>query len=133
VTLLTKYVNNGTGGKSLWQATHGDLASPLYQSDFWIPAGLAGLGLLFTAISAGTRSRLAMIGTAVASIGLIGYTLHIPSKGASPGFHPYGSSYWLSLGAAVVMVIGAAVALAARRRAPDPRSSPRGTRHDPVR
>jgi hypothetical protein len=133
VTLLTKYVNNGTGGKSLWQATHGDLASPLYQNDFWIPAALAALGLLFTAISALTRSRLAMIGTAIASIGLIGYTLHIPSTGSSPGFQPYGSSYWLSLGAAVVMVLGAAVALAARRRAPDPRSTPRGTRHDPVR
>jgi predicted Ser/Thr protein kinase len=133
VTVLTKYVNNGTGWKSLWQATHGDLASPLYQNDFWIPAVLAALGLLFTAISAGTRSRLAMIGTALASIGLIGYTLHIPSTGSSPGFQPYGPSYWLSLGAAIVMVLGAAVAVAARRRAPDPRSTARSTRHDPVR
>jgi hypothetical protein len=133
VTVLTKYINNGTGWKSLWQATHGDLASPLYQADFWIPAALAALGLVFTAISAGTRGRLAMIGTAVASLGLIAYTLHIPSKGAAPGFGPYGSSYWLSLGAAVLMVIGAAVALAARRKAPDPRRSPGVTRHDPVR
>jgi serine/threonine protein kinase len=133
VTVLTEYVNNGTGWKSLWQATHGDLASPLYQADFWIPAALAALGLVFTVISAGTRSRLAMIGTAAASIGLIGYTLHIPSTGSSPGFQPYGSSYWLSLGAAIVMVLGAAVALAARRRAPDPRRSPQATRHDPVR
>jgi serine/threonine protein kinase len=133
ITFLTKYIDNGTGWKSLWQATHGDLASPLYQADFWIPAALAAAGLVFTAISAGTRGRLAMIGTAVASLGLIAYTLHIPSKGASPGFHPYGSSYWLSVGAAVVMVIGAAVALAARPRAPERSSSPRGTRHDPVR
>jgi hypothetical protein len=133
VTVLTKYINNGTGWKSLWQATHGDLASPLYQADFWIPAGLAVLGLVFTAISAGTRGRLAMVGTALASLGLIAYTLHIPSKGVHPGFQPYGSSYWLSLGAAVLMVLGAAVALAARSRAPDPRSSSRATRHDPVR
>ena len=133
VTLLTKYTNNGTGWKSLWQATHGDPASPLYQADFWIPAALAALGLVFTAISAGTRGRLAMVGTAVASLALIAYTLHIPSKGASPGFQPYGSSYWLSVGAAIIMVIGAAVALAARPRAPERSSSPRGTRHDPVR
>jgi serine/threonine protein kinase len=133
VTVLTRYTNNGTGWKSLWQATHGDLASPLYQADFWIPAGLAAAGLVFTAISAGTRSRLAMVGTALASLGLIAYTLRIPSTGASPGFGPYGSSYWLSLGAAVLMVLGAAVALAARTRAPDPRSSAPAARHDPVR
>jgi predicted Ser/Thr protein kinase len=133
VTVLARYVNNGTGWKSLWQATHGDLASPLYQNDFWIPAVLAALGLVFTAISAGARSRLAMAGTALASLGLIGYTLHIPSTGSSPGFQPYGPSYWLSLGAAVVMVLGAAVALAARRRAPDPRGTARSSRHDPVR
>jgi serine/threonine protein kinase len=133
VTVLTKYTNNGTGWKSLWQATHGDPASPLYQADFWILAGLAAVGLVFTAISAGTRGRLAMVGTALASLGLIAYTLRIPSKGASPGFHPYGSSYWLSFGAAVLMVLGAAVALAARTRAPEPRRSAGATRHDPVR
>jgi hypothetical protein len=131
--VLTKYTNNGTGWKSLWQATHGDPASPLYQADFWILAGLAAVGLVFTAISAGTRGRLAMVGTALASLGLIAYTLRIPSKGASPGFHPYGSSYWLSFGAAVLMVLGAAVALAARTRAPEPRRSAGATRHDPVR
>jgi hypothetical protein len=74
-----------------------------------------------------------MIGAAIGALGLIGYTLHIPSTGASPGFQPYGSSYWLSLAAAITMVIGAAVALAARSRAPDPRGSPRGTQQDPVR
>ncbi len=133
VTLLTHYVNNGTGWKSLWQATHGDLASPLYENDFWIPAALAALNVIFTAISASVRRRLVMIGAAIASLGLIGYTLLIPSKGASPGFQPYGSSYWLSLAATITMVIGAAVALSARSRAPHPRSSPRGTQQDPVR
>jgi serine/threonine protein kinase len=133
VTLLSHYANNGNGWKSLWQATHGDLASPLYPDDFWIPVGLVALVLVFTAISASTRKRLVMIGTAIAALGLIGYTLHIPSTGASPGFQPYGSSYWLSLAATVTMVIGAAVALAARPRARDPRGSPRGTQQDPVR
>ena len=133
VTVLTMYSNNGNGWKSLWQATHGDLASPLMGADFWIPVALAAVGLVFTAISAGTRGRLAMIGTAAASLALIAYTLHIPSKGSSPGFQPYGSSYWLSLGAAVLMVLGAAVALAARTKAPDPRRSTGATRHDPVR
>jgi hypothetical protein len=74
-----------------------------------------------------------MIGTAVASVGLLGYTLHIPSTGASPGFQPYGSSYWLSLAAAITMVIGAAVAVAARSRAPDPGGSSRSIQQDPVR
>ena len=133
VTLLTHYVNNGTGWKSLWQATHGDLASPLYGNDFWIPVALVALVLIFTAISASVRSRLVMIGAAIGALGLIGYTMHIPSTGASPGFQPYGSSYWLSLAAAITMVIGAAVALSARSRTPDPHGSPRGTQHDPVR
>jgi serine/threonine-protein kinase len=133
VTLLTHYANNGTGWKSLWQATHGDLASPLYGNDFWIPVALVTLALIFTAISASTHKRLVMIGAAIAALGLIGYTLHIPSTGASPGFQPYGSSYWLSLAATITMVIGAAVALSARSRAPDPRRSPRGTQQDPVR
>jgi protein kinase-like protein len=133
VTLLTHYANNGTGWKSLWQATHGDLASPLYPEDFWIPVALAALALICTAISAGVRRRLVMIGAALGAAGLIGYTLYIPSQGSSPGFQPYGSSYWLSLAATITMVIGAAVALAARSRAPDPRGSPRGTRQDPAR
>jgi serine/threonine-protein kinase len=133
VTLLTHYVNNGTGWKSLWRATHGDLASPLYGNDFWIPVALVALVLIFTAISASVRSRLVMIGAAIGALGLIGYTVHIPSTGSSPGFQPYGSSYWLSLAATITMVIGAAVALSARSRAPDPRGSPRGTQQDPVR
>jgi hypothetical protein len=133
VTLLTHYANNGTGWKSLWQSTHGDPASPLYPQDFWIPVALAALALIFTAIGASTHKRLIMIGTAVASIGLLGYTLYIPSAGASPGFQPYGSSYWFSLAAAITMVTGAAVAVAARSRPPDPRGSSRSTQQDPVR
>jgi serine/threonine-protein kinase len=133
VTLLTHYANNGNGWKSLWQATHGDPASPLYPEDFWIPVALAALALIFTAISASVRKRLIMIGTAVAAVGLLGYTLYIPSTGTSPGFQPYGSSYWLSLAAAITMVTGAAVAVAARSRAPDPGGSSRTIRQDPVR
>jgi hypothetical protein len=133
VTLLTHYANNGNGWKSLWQATHGDLASPLYPDDFWIPVALAALALIFTAISAGTHKRLIMIGTAVASAGLLGYTLHIPSTGASPGFQPYGSSYWLSLAAAITMLIGTAVALAARSRPPNRRGSSRSIQQHSVR
>ena len=133
VTLLTHYANNGTGWKSLWQSSHGDPASPLYPENFWIPVALAAFAFIFTAISAITRKRLIMIGTTVASVGLIGYTLYIPSIGASPGFQPYGSSYWLSLAAAITMVIGAAVAIAARSRAPDPRGSSRSIQQGPVR
>jgi serine/threonine protein kinase len=130
VTVLTGYVNNGTGAKSLWQATHGDLASPLYGRDFWIPAALAILALVLTAISAATRRRLIMIGTAAASLGLIGYTFYIPSVGRSPGFAPYGASYWLSLAAAVAMLIGALVAASARPPAARPPSRPGVTRQN---
>jgi serine/threonine protein kinase len=133
VTLLTHYANNGTGWKSLWQATHGDLASPLYPDDFWIPVALAALALICTAISRGVRRPLVMTGAALGAAGLIGYTLYIPSQGSAPGFQPYGSSYWLSLAATITMVIGAAVALSARSRAPDPPGSPRDTRQDPAR
>ena len=133
VTVLTNYVNNGTGWKSLWQATHGDLASPLYQNDFWIPAGLAVLALVFTAIGVGLRQRLPMIGTAIASVALIAYTLRIPSKGSHPGFEPYGSSYWLSVAACFTVLVGAAIALAARSRAREPKRSPGVTRPGPPR
>jgi hypothetical protein len=133
VTVLTNYVNNGTGWKSLWQATHGDLASPLYQNDFWIPAGLAVLALVFTAIGVGLRQRLPMIGTAIASVALIAYTLRIPSKGSHPGFEPYGSSYWLSVAACFTVLVGAAIALAARSRAREPQRSPGVTRPGPPR
>jgi serine/threonine protein kinase len=133
VTVLTNYINNGTGWKSLWQATHNDPASPLFPHDFWILVALAILALVFTGISAAARQRLVMIGAALASLGLIGYTLYLPSKGRAPGFQPYGTSYWVSLAAAAVMMIGAVIALAARSRAPRPPAGPRATRQDPVR
>lgn len=114
VTMLTDYVNNGTGGKSLLQATSGDLASPLYPKDFRILIGLAALVFVATILSGGMFRRPFMIVAAVASVGLIGYTLHVPQIGLAPGFGTYGSSYWLSLLAAVVMTLGAVVAAAAR-------------------
>lgn len=113
VTMLTSYVNNGTGGRSLLQATHGDLASPLYPTDFWTLIALVGLVFVAT-IASGVNRRLFMIVAALASAGLVAYTLHIPHIGRLPGFAPYGSAYWISLLAAAVMALGAAVAAAAR-------------------
>lgn len=113
VTLLTGYTNNGTGWKSLWQATHHDPASPLVAADFWILIGLAALACVFLALSLG--ARLAVIGTALCALGLIGYTVYVTMKGTSPGFGDYGSSYWLSLAAAAVMLIGAGLALGRSR------------------
>lgn len=114
VTVLTSYTDNGTGGKSLWQATHGDHASPLYPKDFWILIGLVALAFVATFMSLRTYKRSFMIGAAAASAGLIGYTLYIPRIGLFPGFGPYGSAYWLSLIAATAMALGAGVAAVAR-------------------
>jgi hypothetical protein len=113
VTVLTGY-DVRAGGKSLWQATHGDLASPLYPKDFWILIGLVALAFVPTVMGLRTYKRSFMIGAAAASAGLIGYTLHIPQIGLFPGFGPYGSAYWISLGAAVAMALGAGVAAVAR-------------------
>jgi hypothetical protein len=115
VTVLHNYVNNGGGWKSLWDATHGDIASPLYAKNFWIPVALATFVLLGTAATIRVRRRLAMGAVTVAALGLAGYTLYIPTIGASPGFGPYGVDYWLSLAAAAVMTLGAAAATHAGR------------------
>jgi hypothetical protein len=114
VTVLTGYVDNGTGSKSLLQATNGDLASPLYPKDFWILIGLATLAFVTTVMSMRMYKRSLMICATAASAGLIGYTLHIPQIGLLPGFGPYGSAYWLSLVAAIAMALGAGAAAVAR-------------------
>jgi serine/threonine protein kinase len=114
VALLNNYVNNGTGWKSLREATHNDPASPLVPHDFWLSIALAGLAFVLAALSVRTYRRLLMIGAVVASLGLIGYTVHIPFTGTLPGFGPYGPGYWLSLAAAGAMVLGAGAAAAAR-------------------
>ncbi|MGH3408155.1 MAG: hypothetical protein ACRDRJ_37500, partial [Streptosporangiaceae bacterium] len=115
VTLVTRYTDNGTGWKSLWQATHHDPASPLVAADFWILIALVAVVGVFLALSLGRR--LAIIGAALGALGVVGYTLYLPMKGTSPGFHDYGSSYWLSLAAAAVMLAGAGLALGRSRRA----------------
>ena len=108
LTVLHQYVNNGTGWKSLWEATHGDVASPLYAWDFWIPAALAAFVLIGTTLTVPARTGFGMGVVTVAALASIGYTLYIPTIGRSPGFAPYGTSYWLSLAAAVLMAAGAA-------------------------
>ena len=110
LTVLHRYVNNGTGWKSLWAATHGDIASPLYAKDFWIPAALAAFVLIGTAVTVPARTGFGMGVVTVAALASVGYTLYIPAIGRSPGFAPCGTSYWLSLAAAVVMTVGAAAA-----------------------
>jgi hypothetical protein len=110
VTVLHNYVNNGGGWKSLWEATHGDITSPLYARNFWIPVALATFVLLGTAATIRVRKRLVMGTVTVAALGLACYTLYIPTIGASPGFGPYGVDYWLSLAAAAVMTLGAGAA-----------------------
>jgi len=109
VALLTHYVNNN-GGESLLKATNSDPASPLHPRDFKILIVLAALAFVITVISMLASRPPLMIGAAIASAGLIGYTVYIPSEGAFPGFGSYGSSYWLSLALAITMALSAAVA-----------------------
>ena len=114
VALLTHYVNNN-GGESLLRATDSDPASPLHPRDFKILIVLTALAFVITIVSMLASRPLLMIGAAIASLGLIGYTVYIPSEGAFPGFSPYGSSYWLSLAVAIAMALSAAVAAVAGR------------------
>ena len=114
VGLLTHYVNNN-GGESLRKATNSDPASPLHPNDFRILIVLAALAFVITVISMLASRPSLMIGSAIASLGLIGYTLYIPSEGASPGFGTYGSSYWLSLAVAIAVALSATVAAVAGR------------------
>jgi hypothetical protein len=108
VAVLTHYVNNN-GGESLLKAMNSDPASPLHPRDFKILIVLAALAVVITVISMLASRPSLMIATAIASLGLIGYTVYIPSEGTFPGFGSYGSSYWLSLAAAIAMALSAAV------------------------
>ena len=110
-TLLTRYTNNGTGWKSLLAATHGDPASPLRAMSFNILIGLVALVFLVTIISIGVHRRLPMIVVVVAALALIGYTSYLPAIGGD-GLSDYGSSYWISLVAAVAMAFGGGFAFA---------------------
>jgi serine/threonine-protein kinase len=114
VTLLTDYVDNGTGGKSLLQATSNDPVSPLYPIDFRAVTALAAGVLVVTLISLGAWRRPLMTLATAASIALTGYTLHISREGNSPGFGPYGPGFWLSLSGAIVMVFTAGTAATMR-------------------
>jgi serine/threonine protein kinase len=111
LTLLTDYINDGTGMKSLRFATSGDESSPLYPHDFWALIVLSTLVLTLTIASLRLRRRQFMAGAVAVSLGLIGYTVSIPYKGLHPGFSHYGSSYWLSLAAGVAMTLAATVSL----------------------
>jgi hypothetical protein len=110
LALLTHYVNNN-GGESLLKATHNDPTSPLHPRDFTIAIVLAALAFVITIISMLASRPSLMIGAAIASLGLVGYTVYIPSEGAFPGFGSYGSSYWFSLAVAIAMALSAAVAV----------------------
>jgi hypothetical protein len=72
---------------------------------FNILIGLVALVFLATIISIGVHRRLPMIVVIVAALALIGYTSYLPSIGGG-GLSDYGSSYWISLAAAVAMTFG---------------------------
>jgi hypothetical protein len=112
VALLTHYVSDN-GGESLLKAANADPASPLHPRDFKILIVLAAVAFVITVISMLASRPTLMIGAAIASLGLIGYTVYIPSEGIFPGDGSYGSSYWLSLAVAIALALSTAVAAVA--------------------
>ncbi len=74
---------------------------------------LVALAFVSTVISMLASRPSITVGAVLASLGLVGYTLHIPSEGSFPGFGSYGSSYWPSLAVAIAMTLGGAVAVIA--------------------
>ena len=111
IALFKNYTNLGPGPVSLYKATHGDYWSPLYAHNFWTVITLLALTFVLTMMSFGAAGRPLMSGATLAALGLAGYTLYIPTIN-SAGFSAYGSSYWISLVAAVVMALGAGLAAA---------------------
>lgn len=107
VALFSNYTNKAPGGSvSLYQAARHDYWSPLHAQNFWTAIILLALIFALTIVSFTVVNRPLMAGTALFALGLTGYTLYIPTIG-SDGFSAYGSSYWASLTAAVVMALGA--------------------------
>lgn len=110
VALFSNYTNQAPGGPvSLYRAAHHDYWSPLHDQNFWTVITLLALISALTIISFTVADRPLMAGATLTALGLAGYTLYIPMIG-SAGFSAYGSSYWASLVAAVVMALGAGLA-----------------------
>ncbi len=107
----TSYVEDHPGStyRSLQYATSGDINSPLRAQDFWILIALVCVVLVVSATSLRVYRGVAVLAAAVASLGLIGYSLYLPLfVGKEYGFGSYGWSYWLSLAAGAMMLIATA-------------------------
>ena len=92
-----------------YQAARYDHSSPLRGINFWTVITLLALIIVLTVISFTVADRPLMAVAALIALGLVSYTLYIPTIG-SDGFGAYGSSYWASLVAAAVMVLGTGLA-----------------------
>ena len=118
VALFSNYTNKAPDGLvSLYHATRDDYLSPLRAYIFWTVIVLLSLIFALTIISFAVAGRPLMAGATLIALGLAGYTLYIPTIG-SDGFGAYGSSYWASLIAAVVMALGAGLATVMSARSP---------------
>jgi hypothetical protein len=106
---------------SFWRATHGDRDNtPIHFSQLRTLVVLACVVLLVMVISAFTARRVGGVIALIASVALLAYSLTIPSTGHDYGFHHYGPTYFVSLGACAVM----AAASARVAFAPSARRSP---------
>ena len=107
----------GTGGQnlSLFSATNGTQADPLHRGGTFRPLIiLAAVAVLLLVLGLISRRRAFSIAAVVVSIALIAYSFHV--RGMYPGKFPahFGFGSTLSLIAAAVMGVAAAVASAGR-------------------
>jgi hypothetical protein len=115
IALFSNYTNKAPDGPvSLLQAAGSDLFSPLHYQNFWTVTALLALVSVLTVISFTAMDLPLMAGATLTALGLVGYTLYIPTIQLA-GFTAYGSSYWASLVAAVLMASGAGLAAIAAR------------------
>ncbi len=113
------YIGYGHGTESLWDATRrgGDASSPLRAVDFRNVIALVALAFVLIACSLGLFRRALTFTATLVALLVIGQLLRF-ALGLGPHWqssHTVGLSFWLSLGAAVLIALGAGVAASAPR------------------
>ena len=94
---------------SFWAATHSDkVNTPIDYDQLKRLVVLAGVVVVIMVITAFFARRVGGVIALIASVALLVYSVTIPSTGRHYGFHHYGPTYFVSLGACVVIAIASA-------------------------